>query len=54
VWFVFHGYGSYAGRSCDTFEPIADPSRLLVAPGGLSRFYLESEGGQRESRRELE
>jgi predicted esterase len=42
VWIVCHGYGQLAGRFLAHFEPIADASRLIVAPEGLSRFYLES------------
>lgn len=42
VWIVCHGYGQLAGRFVRHFEPIADASRLIVAPEGLSRFYLDS------------
>jgi predicted esterase len=42
VWVVCHGYGQLAGRFVRHFEPIADASRLIVAPEGLSRFYLDS------------
>lgn len=42
VWIVCHGYGQLAGRFLTHFEPIADASRLIVAPEGLSRFYLDS------------
>jgi predicted esterase len=42
VWIVFHGYGQLAGRFLGHFEPIADGTRLIVAPEGLSRFYVES------------
>jgi predicted esterase len=41
VWFVCHGYAQLAGRFVQHFEPLADASRLVVAPEGLSRFYLE-------------
>jgi predicted esterase len=44
VWFVCHGYGQLAGRFLRHLEPLADATRLLVAPEALSRFYLESEG----------
>jgi len=40
VWFVLHGYGQLAGRFLRHFEPIDDSTRLIVAPEGLSRFYL--------------
>jgi predicted esterase len=40
VWFVCHGYGQLAGRFLRHFEAVADSARLVVAPEGLSRFYL--------------
>lgn len=40
VWFVLHGYGQLAARFLTRFEPIDDGTRLIVAPEGLSRFYL--------------
>ena len=43
VWFVCHGYGSMAGDFIREFEIIADPSRVIVAPEALSRFYVASE-----------
>jgi len=42
VWFVCHGYGQLAGRFLRQFEPLMDGTRFVVAPEGLSRFYLES------------
>src|SRR5437762_4601965 len=47
VWFVCHGYGQLAGRFLRRFEPIADGTRLVVAPEGLSRFYV-GDGQHRE------
>ena len=41
LWMVCHGYGQLAGRFARPFEPLADGSRLIVAPEGLSRFYLD-------------
>lgn len=46
VWFVLHGYGQLAGRFLRHFEFLAESQRLVVAPEGLSRFYLE--GGARD------
>lgn len=43
VWFVLHGYGQLAHRFIRSFEPIADGSRLLVAPEALNRFYVDAE-----------
>lgn len=40
VWFVLHGYGQLAARFLRHFEPLDDGTRLIVAPEGLSRFYL--------------
>jgi predicted esterase len=42
IWFVLHGYGQLAGRFLRAFEPLDDGSRCIIAPEGLSRFYLES------------
>ena len=47
IWFVCHGYGQLAARFLKRFEPIADGSRLVVAPEGLNRFYVGS-GEHRE------
>ena len=40
VWFVLHGYGQLAGRLLRHFESLAGKGRLVVAPEGLSRFYV--------------
>lgn len=45
VWFVCHGYRQLARRFLRRFLPIAAPERLLVAPEGLSRFYLDDGEG---------
>lgn len=42
IWFVLHGYGQLAGRFVRHFAALDDGARLVVAPEGLSRFYLES------------
>ena len=42
VWFVLHGYGQLARRFLRHFTALDDGTRLIVAPEGLSRFYLES------------
>jgi predicted esterase len=41
LWIVCHGYGQLARPFVASFEAIASPSRLIVAPEALSRFYLE-------------
>jgi predicted esterase len=43
---LLHGYGQLASRFLRGFESLAQPSRLLVAPEGLSRFYLEAGTGR--------
>jgi len=48
VWFVCHGHGQLAGRFLRQFEPLMDGTRFVVAPEGLSRFYLESGRGRNE------
>lgn len=47
VWFVLHGYGQLAARFLSRFEPIDDGTRLVVAPEGLSRFYLTEDPAER-------
>ena len=46
VWFVLHGYKQLARRFLRRFEAIANEKRLVVAPEGLSRFYVSSGGGR--------
>jgi len=49
VWFVCHGYGQLAEYFIRHFAAIvaADPTLVVVAPEGLSRFYLEGPSGGR-------
>jgi predicted esterase len=46
VWLVCHGYGQLAGEFIGGFRALADGTRLVVAPEGLSRFYVQQEAGQ--------
>ncbi len=48
VWFVCHGYGQLAGYFIRHFAALiaADPALVVVAPEGLSRFYLQGNGGR--------
>ena len=46
AWVVLHGYGQLASRFLRGFESIATPTRLVVAPEGLSRFYLDAGAGK--------
>lgn len=49
VWFTLHGYKQLARRFLRRFEGIADGSRYVVAPEGLSRFYVSTESGRHGS-----
>ena len=40
VWFVCHGYGQLAGFFIKNFEILNDERHCIIAPEGLSRFYL--------------
>ena len=40
TWFVLHGYGQLAEPFLASLAPMVRPGRLLVAPEGLSRYYL--------------
>jgi len=44
IWMVCHGYGQLAGRFLSHLDAIADGRRLIVAPEGLSRFYVDGGG----------
>ena len=45
VWMVCHGYGQLAPYFLRHFRAVEAPHRLIVAPEGLSRFYLENDAG---------
>jgi len=47
AWFVLHGYAQLAARFLRHFEPLDDGTRLIVAPEGLSRFYLGEDSARR-------
>ena len=47
VWFVCHGYGQLAARFLDKVRVLDDGSRYVVAPEGLSRFYLSESPAER-------
>lgn len=46
VWFVCHGYGQLAGYFIRHFDVLNDEHRLIIAPEGLSRFYLDTNSGR--------
>jgi predicted esterase len=39
-WYLLHGYGQQAAEFLQICDVLAGEDRLLVAPEGLSRFYL--------------
>jgi predicted esterase len=47
VWFAVHGYGQLAARFLEKLRVLDDGSRYLVAPEGLSRFYLSESPTER-------
>lgn len=44
--FVLHGYGQLAGPFLESARARATPQRVLVAPEGLSRYYLRRGTGE--------
>jgi predicted esterase len=46
LWIVVHGYSQLAGRFIRRFQPLADATRLVVAPEALNRYYFESAPGR--------
>ncbi|CAN5854328.1 esterase [soil metagenome] len=48
LWIVCHGYGQLASRFIKQFAALDDGTRLIVAPEGLSRFYLDSIAERRQ------
>src|SRR5256885_14142400 len=47
VWFACHGYGQLASRFLEKLRVLDDGTRFLVAPEGLSRFYLSESPTER-------
>ena len=41
VWFVLHGYAQLAPRFLRHFDGVVPPDTCIVAPEGLSRFYVD-------------
>lgn len=46
-WFVCHGYGYLAARFLERFRPVEAEHRCIVAPEGLSRFYVTDRPDER-------
>jgi len=47
AWLLLHGYGMLAQGILHWFRAAERPGRVLIAPEGLSRFYLEEKGIRR-------
>jgi predicted esterase len=47
LWLVCHGYGQLASRFLERFRPLETERRCIVAPEGLSRFYLTESPAER-------
>jgi len=47
LWFVCHGYGQLASRFLERFRALESERRYIVAPEGLSRFYLTENPAER-------
>jgi len=45
LWMVLHGYRQLSRFFLERFLPLTTPHRRIVAPEGLSRFYLDEAGG---------
>ena len=41
IWFVLHGYGQLAKFFISKFKVLSEAGVLVIAPEGLSKFYLE-------------
>ena len=46
VWLVFHGYGMLSRYFIDKFKVLPPEENFIIAPQGLSRFYLEGFAGR--------
>lgn len=46
IWFVLHGYGQLPEYFIRKFKALVNENRVIVAPGGLSRFYLDGFSGR--------
>jgi len=46
VWIAFHGYGMLSGFFIKKFEILDSEENFIIAPQGLSKFYLEGFTGR--------
>jgi predicted esterase len=47
AWIILHGFGMLAQGILHWFRKAERPGRVLIAPEGLSRFYIEEKGVRR-------
>jgi len=41
IWLIFHGYGQLSEYFLRKFHTLDPETNFLIAPQGLSKFYLE-------------
>ncbi len=46
IWWVFHGYGQLAQFFIKKFQCLIEQEIYVIAPEGLSRFYLDGNSGR--------
>ncbi|MBP9152444.1 MAG: esterase, partial [Flavobacteriales bacterium] len=46
IWIVFHGYGQLAEYFIKHFEDLDADENFIIAPEGLSRFYVDGLAGR--------
>lgn len=49
IWFVLHGYGQLARFFLKKFSSLENPNTCIIAPEGLSHFYLEDIASRSQS-----
>lgn len=46
IWIIFHGYGQLAEYFIKHFENLDSEENFVIAPEGLSRFYIDGTSGR--------
>jgi predicted esterase len=46
IWFVLHGYGQLGKYFIQKFKYLEQAGHLIVAPQGMSKFYLDGHSGR--------
>ena len=46
IWLVFHGYGQLAEYFIKKFEDLDPTKNFIIAPQGLSKYYLQGVYGR--------